>query len=68
MRVFRMCVSVCVCMCLRIACGLCFMSVQALAKEVGKYNIRFNVVCPGVVVPSTDHYGKYSMWNEMKVC
>jgi len=39
---------------------------KSLAKEVGKYNIRLNVICPGLTVPPTSAIGSYSMWNEMK--
>jgi len=39
---------------------------KALAKEVGRHNIRLNVVCPGVTVPEAGEYGIGSMWNDLK--
>jgi NAD(P)-dependent dehydrogenase (short-subunit alcohol dehydrogenase family) len=36
---------------------------KAVAREVGRYGIRLNVVCPGVVVPSPDEIGERSMWK-----
>ena len=37
---------------------------KAVAREVGRYNVRLNVVCPGVTVPkSEDEYGEDSSWK-----
>ena len=36
---------------------------KAVAKEVGRYGIRLNVVCPGVVVPEGEDAGEQSMWK-----
>ena len=37
---------------------------KALARELGRYGIRLNVVCPGVTVPqSEDAIGKGSLWS-----
>lgn len=35
---------------------------KAVAKEVGRYNITVNVVCPSVVIPEEEETGKHSMW------
>ena len=36
---------------------------KALAREVGRHNIRVNVVCPGLTIPdSDDGIGKNSLW------
>lgn len=38
---------------------------KTLARENGRYGIRFNVVCPGAVIPEDDtEYGEYSLWRE----
>ena len=38
---------------------------KALAKELGRYNINVNVVCPGLTVPeSREHVGEKSWWRE----
>jgi len=36
---------------------------KAVAREVGRFGIRLNVVCPGVVVPSPEEIGEQSMWK-----
>ena len=36
---------------------------KAVAREVGKFGIRLNVVCPGVVVPAPEDIGEQSMWK-----
>lgn len=39
---------------------------KALARELGRYNINVNVVCPGMVIPETaEHAGKLSMSKDM---
>jgi len=36
---------------------------KALAREVGRYGIRLNVVCPGLTIPeSRDEIGEKSLW------
>lgn len=40
---------------------------KAVAREVGKYGITVNVVCPGLVVPERDDdVGELSMWQQAK--
>src|SRR3989442_15434424 len=37
---------------------------KSIAREVGKYGIRLNVVCPGMTMPEADdEIGERSMWN-----
>ena len=37
---------------------------KSIAREVGKFGIRLNVVCPGMTMPaSDDDIGALSMWN-----
>ena len=37
---------------------------KAVAREVGRYNVRLNVVCPGVTIPKgEDEYGEESGWK-----
>jgi 2-hydroxycyclohexanecarboxyl-CoA dehydrogenase len=37
---------------------------KSLAREVGRYGINVNVVCPGVTVPEDpDYAGDFSMWK-----
>jgi 2-hydroxycyclohexanecarboxyl-CoA dehydrogenase len=48
--------------------GACKAGVMALSKsiarEVGKFGIRLNVVCPGMTMPdSEEEIGSLSMWN-----
>ena len=39
---------------------------KALARELGRYNINVNVVCPGMVIPETaEHAGSMSMSKDM---
>jgi 2-hydroxycyclohexanecarboxyl-CoA dehydrogenase len=43
--------------------GVMAMS-KSLAREVGRYGINVNVVCPGVTVPENQDYaGDFSMWK-----
>jgi 2-hydroxycyclohexanecarboxyl-CoA dehydrogenase len=37
---------------------------KALAKEVGRYSITVNTVCPGVIIPPENERGRLSLWNE----
>ncbi|MCS7207842.1 MAG: SDR family oxidoreductase [Dehalococcoidia bacterium] len=40
---------------------------KALAREVGRYNIRLNAVCPGLTVPRSDEeVGEASMWKQQR--
>jgi len=36
---------------------------KAIAREVGKYNITLNVVCPGLIVGDPETSGANSMWS-----
>jgi len=37
---------------------------KSLARELGRYGINVNVLCPGVTVPENPEYaGEYSMWK-----
>jgi 2-hydroxycyclohexanecarboxyl-CoA dehydrogenase len=39
---------------------------KALARELGRYNIRVNVVCPGMTIPdSTEDIGEQSMIKDL---
>ena len=43
--------------------GVIAMS-KSLARELGRYGININVVCPGVTVPENpEHAGELSMWK-----
>ena len=42
--------------------GVIAMS-RALAKEVGRYGINVNTVCPGVIVPDKMDTSQFSMWS-----
>ena len=43
--------------------GVIAMS-KALAREVGRYGINVNVICPGVTIPKNpEHAGELSMWK-----
>lgn len=37
---------------------------KAIAREVGRYNIRINTVCPGLIVPEPDNISENSLWQE----
>jgi 2-hydroxycyclohexanecarboxyl-CoA dehydrogenase len=40
---------------------------KAIARETGRYGLRLNVVCPGLIVPPRDEsISPESMWNEMR--
>ncbi len=40
---------------------------KAVSREVGRYGIRLNVVCPGLTVPqSEEEMGQESMWLQMR--
>ena len=40
---------------------------KAIARETGRYGLRFNMVCPGLIVPPKDeNISSESMWNEMR--
>jgi len=40
---------------------------KSITKDVGRYGIRANTVCPGLVVPEKDEeISKKSMWQDMK--
>ncbi len=36
---------------------------RTIAKEYGRYGIRSNVVCPGLVIPEPDAIGEGSLWQ-----
>jgi len=37
---------------------------KAVAREVGRYGINLNVVCPGLTVPTEEEIGDSSMWSK----
>lgn len=40
---------------------------KAVARETGRYGLRFNMVCPGLIVPPRDEsISSESMWNQMR--
>ncbi len=40
---------------------------KSVARETGRYGLRLNVVCPGLVVPPQDEsISEESMWNQMR--
>ena len=40
---------------------------KSIARETGRYGLRANVVCPGLVVPPEDEsISEESMWNQMR--
>jgi 2-hydroxycyclohexanecarboxyl-CoA dehydrogenase len=40
---------------------------KAIARETGRYGLRLNVVCPGLIVPPRDEsISSESMWNQMR--
>lgn len=44
--------------------GAVIATTKAIAREVGRYGIRLNVVCPGATVPKREEVGEQSMWQE----
>ncbi|MBI4288187.1 MAG: SDR family oxidoreductase [Chloroflexi bacterium] len=44
--------------------GAVISTTKAIAREVGRYNIRLNTVCPGATIPKKEEVGKDSMWQE----
>lgn len=43
--------------------GAVIVASKAIAKEVGRYGIRLNTVCPGMTIPKTEEVGETSMWK-----
>jgi len=40
---------------------------KSVARETGRYGLRLNVVCPGLVVPPQEEtISEESMWNQMR--
>ena len=40
---------------------------KAVARETGRYGLRFNMVCPGLIVPPREEsISPESMWNQMR--
>jgi len=40
---------------------------KSVARETGRYGLRLNVVCPGLVVPPAEEsISEESMWNQMR--
>lgn len=37
---------------------------RTIAKEYGRYGIRANTVCPGLVIPEPDAIGEMSLWQK----
>ena len=37
---------------------------RVIAKEYGRYGIRANSVCPGLVIPKPDDIGEESLWRQ----
>lgn len=37
---------------------------RVIAKEYGRYGIRANSVCPGLVIPNPDDIGEQSLWQQ----
>ena len=37
---------------------------KALAKEVGRYSVTVNTVCPGTIIPPENEKGNLSLWNQ----
>jgi 2-hydroxycyclohexanecarboxyl-CoA dehydrogenase len=46
--------------------GVIAMS-KAIAREVGKFNVTLNVVCPGLIVGAPETSGANSMWSSEQV-
>ena len=44
-----------------------YSACKAIARETGRYGLRLNMVCPGLVVPGEDESTSgESMWNQMR--
>jgi len=43
--------------------GAMIATTKSLARELGRYGIRLNVVCPGLTVPKEDEIGETSLWS-----
>jgi len=39
------------------------VATKAIAKEIGRYGIRMNTVCPGLTVPKKEEVGEKSAWK-----
>lgn len=39
---------------------------KTLAREVGRHNIRLNVICPALTVPKKEDMGENSMWKDLQ--
>ena len=40
---------------------------KSIARETGRYGLRANVVCPGLVIPDREEsISEESMWNQMR--
>lgn len=39
---------------------------KTVAKEVGRHNVRLNVVCPALTVPKKEEMGENSMWRDLQ--
>jgi NAD(P)-dependent dehydrogenase (short-subunit alcohol dehydrogenase family) len=37
---------------------------RVIAKEYGRYGIRANTVCPGLVIPDEEDIGEQSLWRQ----
>ncbi|MDD5759687.1 MAG: SDR family NAD(P)-dependent oxidoreductase [Desulfobulbaceae bacterium] len=43
--------------------GAVIAASKSIAKEVGRYGIRLNMVCPGMTIPKSDEVGEGSAWK-----